>query len=88
MAGLTQKALGRYGNKMDMISVLSAESFIAIIAAIFSTSMYGFLLNSIATKTAMVMAAVAITVQDGIRVALPWLSFTKDQRKRQPPPAS
>lgn len=82
-SGLMQKALGTY-NDRDVNKVMAAESFVGIIASILSTIAYGFLLGGITTKTAMLIAAVAIAVQAVIRLASPWLAFTKAERSRKP----
>lgn len=84
-SGLHQKALGTYKGA-DVNKVLAAESFVGILAAIASTLVYGFLLSGIAIKTSMLIAAIAIGVQGAVRLAAPWLAFTKEQRKRRPGP--
>jgi hypothetical protein len=82
-SGLQQKALGEYKDQ-DVNKVLAAESFVGIIASIISTLVYGFVLTGISIKTAMFIAAVAISVQAAIRLISPWIAFTKEQRKREP----
>ena len=84
-SGLMQKSLGSYKDS-EVNKVLAAESIVGIIASIVSTIAYGFLLTDISIKTAMLIAAVAIAVQAVIRLASPWLAFTKEERRRQPPP--
>lgn len=85
VSGLEQKTLGSYKDD-EVNKLLAGRSFLAILAAIASTLVYGFLLNGIAIQTSMLIAAIAITVQGALRLAVPWLSFTKEERRRQPAP--
>ena len=80
MVGIYQKNLGSYSSK-EMNQVLAASSFVSILAAIASTYAYGFLLVDIPLATMLTVAAVATTVAGALRLAAPWLMFTKAQRK-------
>ncbi len=87
MVGIYQKNLGSYSSK-EMNQVLAASSFVSILAAIASTYAYGFLLVDIPLATMLTVAAVATTVAGALRLAAPWLMFTKEQRKgtdKKPP---
>jgi hypothetical protein len=87
ISGLYQKNLG--GQKDENVNkILAADSLIGIAAAIISTFVYGFILKDIPIATSLIIAAVATTVVSAIRVAAPFLSFTKDQRKPPAPPAA
>jgi hypothetical protein len=79
VAGLHQKTLGDLESK-DVSKVLAAESFLGIIAAIIATYVYGFVLTGIPIATSLLIAAVATTVVCALRLAAPWLYFTKEQR--------
>jgi len=80
MTGIYQKQLGKYSSK-QMNQVLAAQSFVGIIMAIAATYVYGFVLGDIAIKTSLMIAGAAITLLGLIRLAAPWLLFTKAQRK-------
>ncbi|PCI36902.1 MAG: hypothetical protein COB53_08130 [Elusimicrobia bacterium] len=80
MVGIYQKNLGSYSSK-QMNQVLAASSFLSIIAAIASTYAYGFLLVDVPLQTMLTVAAIATTVAGALRLAAPWLMFTKQQRK-------
>jgi hypothetical protein len=86
--GLYQKNLGSQKDG-DVNKVLAADSLMGIGAAIISTFAYGFLLKNIPIRTSLIIAAAATTVVAAIRIAAPFLSFTKDQRKppSDPPPS-
>ncbi|MDE2510313.1 MAG: hypothetical protein KGL74_04250, partial [Elusimicrobia bacterium] len=81
--GLYQKNLGNQKDG-DVNKILAADSLLGIGAAIISTFAYGFLLTNIPIATSLLIAAIATGVVALIRLAAPFLSFTKDQRK---PPA-
>jgi MFS family permease len=84
--GLYQKNLG--GQKDGSINkILSAESLLGIGAAIISTFAYGFLLKNIAISTSLLIAAIATCVVAAIRIAAPFLMFTKAERHPPAPPA-
>jgi len=90
-AGITissfyQKTLGGYDGK-DVNKVLAAQSLMNIIAAIIATYVYGFLLTGIPIATALLIAAGATTVVGAIRLAAPWLFFSKEQRGPKSTPA-
>jgi hypothetical protein len=83
-AGITissfyQKTLGDHGGK-DINKILAAQSLINIFAAILATYLYGFVLTGIPIATSLLIAAVATTVLSAIRLAAPWLLFSKEQR--------
>ena len=80
MTGLYQKKLGEQGTK-KMTQVLAASSFVSIVAAIASTFLYGYILNDIPVATSLLIAAVATTVLGLLRLAAPWLLFSKEERK-------
>ncbi len=83
--GLYQKNLG--GHKDANVSkILAAQSLLGIGAAIISTFVYGFLLKDIAISTALTIAAVATGVMGLLRLAAPFLAFSKESRKTPPPP--
>ena len=85
LSGLYQKNLG--GQKDENVNkILAADSLIGIAAAILSTVVYGFILTNIPIATALLIAAVATGVVSALRLAAPFLSFTKDQRKPPEPP--
>lgn len=86
ISGLYQKNLG--GQKDENVNkILAADSLIGIGAAIVSTVVYGFILTNIPIATSLLIAAAATGVVSLIRLAAPFLSFTKDQRKPPAPPA-
>ena len=80
VSGLHQKKLGAYAS--DVSKILAAESFLGILAAIVSTVLYGFVLTKIPIATALLIAAVATTIFGAVRLAAPWLSFSKKERQR------
>ncbi|MFA5140117.1 MAG: hypothetical protein WC728_12870 [Elusimicrobiota bacterium] len=84
VAGLHQKTLGELKSG-DVSKVLAAESFLGIIAAIIATYVYGFVLTGIPIATSLLIAAIATTVLAALRLAAPWLYFTKEQRNAPPP---
>lgn len=82
--GLYQKNLG--GQKDENVNkILAAQSLLGIAAAIISTYVYGFVLKDISISTSLTIAAIATGVMALLRLAAPFLSFTK--ASRQPPPA-
>lgn len=85
VTGLYQKKLGEQGTK-KMTQVLAASSFISIIAAIISTFLYGYILKDIPVATSLLIAAVATTVLGLLRLAAPWLMFSKAERAGGGPP--
>lgn len=80
VAGLYQKELGKYSQE-EVPKILSARSFLGILTAILATYLYGFVLQGIPTQMALTIAGVAMTILGVIRVAAPWLFFSKEQRK-------
>jgi MFS family permease len=86
ISGLYQKNLGGQKDE-DVNKILAADSLIGIAAAIISTVVYGFILTNIPIATSLIIAAVATGVVSLIRLAAPFLSFSKDQRKPPEAPA-
>ncbi|MDD5629453.1 MAG: hypothetical protein PHU21_10345, partial [Elusimicrobia bacterium] len=87
VSGVNQKKMGTFaGGQVNKI--LAAESFLGIIAAIISTLVYGFVLTNIPIATALLIAAVATTVYVAFQLISPWLAFTKEERRRTPPPSA
>lgn len=80
VTGIHQKTLGRYTQR-QMNQILAANSLLAILAAILVTWLYGFVLTSIPVATSLVIAGVAVTALALLRLASPWLYFSKDQRR-------
>ncbi|MBI5208786.1 MAG: hypothetical protein HY927_02285 [Elusimicrobia bacterium] len=80
VAGVDQKVSGSF-SKEDLPKVLAAQSFVGILAAIASTLVYGFVLTNIPIATSLYIAAIATTVLGALRIAAPWMAFTKEQRK-------
>ena len=83
-AGITissfyQKTLGDHDRK-DVPKVLAAQSLINIFASILATYLYGFVLTGIPIATSLLIAAIATTVLSVIRLAAPWLLFSKESR--------
>ena len=84
ISGLYQKNLG--GHKDENVNkILAAQSLLGIAAAIISTYVYGFVLKDISIATSLTIAAIATGVMGLLRLAAPFLSFSK--ASRQPPPA-
>lgn len=83
ISGIYQKQLGDYSSK-QLNQVLAANSFVSIIAAIASTYLYGFVLTGISIHTSLMIAAIATTVLGLLRLAAPWMLFSKAQRKGDP----
>ncbi|TPW20006.1 MAG: hypothetical protein FD126_2117, partial [Elusimicrobia bacterium] len=83
VSGIYQKQLGGYSSK-QLTQVLAANSFVSILAAIAATYLYGFLLPGISIQTSLLIAAVATTILGTLRLAAPWLFFTKAERKGEP----
>ena len=77
--GLYQKNLGGQGAG-NINKVLSAQSLLSMAAAIVSTFAYGFLLKNIAIETSMAIAAVAMCATALLRLAAPFLAFSKESR--------
>ena len=67
-----------------MNKILAAQSLLGIGAAIISTYVYGFVLKDISISTSLTIAAIATGVMALLRLAAPFLSFTKASRR---PPA-
>jgi MFS family permease len=81
--GLYQKNLG--GQKDENVNkILAAQSLLGIAAAIISTYVYGFVLKDISIATSLTIAAIATGVMALLRLAAPFLSFSKASRR---PPA-
>lgn len=85
ISGLYQKTLGRHKDE-DVNKILAAQSLLGIAAAIVSTYVYGFVLKDISIATSLTIAAIATGVMGLLRLAAPFLSFSKDSRKAPPPP--
>ncbi len=78
--GLYQKNLG--GQKDENVNkILAAQSLFGIAAAILSTYVYGFVLKDISISTSLTIAAIATGVMALLRLAAPFLSFSKATRK-------
>lgn len=82
--GIYQRKLGEQGQK-KATQVLAAASFVSILAAIVSTILYGYVLNGIPVATSLLIAGGAVTTLGLIRLAAPWLFFSKAERKGEPP---
>jgi hypothetical protein len=80
LTGIYQKKLRRYDDT-QMNQVLAANSFVSILAAIAATYLYGFVLTDIPIATSLLIAAAATTALGLLRLAAPWLMFTKAERK-------
>ncbi|MCX5790527.1 MAG: hypothetical protein NTX64_18800 [Elusimicrobia bacterium] len=78
--GLYQKRLGEQKDE-NVNKILAAESLLGIAAAILSTFAYGFLLKDIAIGTSLAIAAFATLAVSLVRLAAPFLSFTKAERR-------
>ncbi|MBI2386447.1 MAG: hypothetical protein HYV14_10590 [Elusimicrobia bacterium] len=83
ISGLYQKNLGAHKDE-DVNKILAAQSLLGIAAAIVSTYVYGFVLKDISIATSLTIAAIATGVMGLLRLAAPFLSFSK--ASRQPPP--
>jgi hypothetical protein len=79
ISGLYQKTLGAQRSG-DVNKVLAANSLIGIAAAIISTFVYGFILKDIAIGTSLTIAAIATGAVSLLRLAAPFLAFTKAER--------
>ncbi|MFI5362369.1 MAG: hypothetical protein ACHQ49_10400 [Elusimicrobiota bacterium] len=85
VSGLYQKNLG--GQKDENVNkILAATSLVGIAAAILSTYVYGFVLKDIPIATSLIIAAIATAAVSVVRVAAPYLSFSKSQRNPPAPP--
>ncbi|MBI5209048.1 MAG: hypothetical protein HY927_03650 [Elusimicrobia bacterium] len=80
LLGLHQKALGKYSDS-DITKILAAESLLGILAAILSTYLYGFVLTGIPIAKALLLAAGAISVLGVLRLAAPWMFYSKAERQ-------
>lgn len=85
ISGLYQKNLGRHKDE-NVNKILAAQSLLGIAAAIVSTYVYGFVLKDISIATSLTIAAIATGVMGLLRLAAPFLSFSKESRKAPPPP--
>lgn len=85
ISGLYQKTLGRHKDE-NVNKILAAQSLLGIAAAIVSTYVYGFVLKDISIATSLTIAAIATGVMGLLRLAAPFLSFSKESRKSPPPP--
>lgn len=85
ISGLYQKTLGRHKDE-NVNKILAAQSLLGIAAAIISTYVYGFVLKDISISTSLTIAAIATGVMGLLRLAAPFLSFSKESRKAPPPP--
>ncbi|MBI4675955.1 MAG: hypothetical protein HY748_00030 [Elusimicrobia bacterium] len=83
IAGIHQKTLGKYSGS-DITKILAAESLLGILAAILATYLYGFVLTGIPIAKALLLAAGATTVLGALRLAAPWLYFSKKERRGEP----
>ncbi|MBI5883960.1 MAG: hypothetical protein HZB91_12750 [Elusimicrobia bacterium] len=84
VAGVDQKVSGSF-SKEDLPKVLAAQSFVGIVAAIISTLVYGFLLGNIAITTSLYIAAIATTVLGALRLAAPFMAFSRESRRGEAP---
>ncbi|MDD5301734.1 MAG: hypothetical protein PHS14_01385 [Elusimicrobia bacterium] len=85
--GLYQKNLG--GQKDENVNkILAAQSLLGIAAAIVSTYVYGFVLKDISIATSLTIAAIATGVMALLRLAAPFLSFSKASRRPPAEPAA
>lgn len=85
--GLYQKNLG--GQKDENVNkILAAQSLLGIAAAIVSTYLYGFVLKDISINTSLMIAAIATGVMALLRLAAPFLSFSRASRKPPSEPPS
>lgn len=85
ISGLYQKTLGRHKDG-NVNKILAAQSLLGIAAAIISTYVYGFVLKDISIELSLTIAAIATGVMALLRLAAPFLSFSKESRKTPPPP--
>lgn len=85
ISGLYQKNLGRHKDE-NVNKILAAQSLLGIAAAIVSTYVYGFVLKDISIATSLTIAAIATGVMGLLRLAAPFLSFSKESRRTPPPP--
>jgi len=85
ISGLYQKNLGRHKDE-NVNKILAAQSLLGIAAAIVSTYVYGFVLKDISIATSLTIAAIATGVMGLLRLAAPFLSFSKESRKAPPQP--
>jgi hypothetical protein len=79
--GLIQKKMGEQ-QPGDINRIMVAQSLISMAIAIASTFVYGFLLPGIALDTLMLIASAAIGAVAVVRVAAPFLAFSKESRKQ------
>lgn len=80
ISGLYQKNLG--GQKDENVNkILAAQSLLGIAAAIVSTYVYGFVLKDISIATSLTIAAIATGVMALLRLAAPFMAFTKASRR-------
>ncbi|MDE2490248.1 MAG: hypothetical protein KGM24_05335, partial [Elusimicrobia bacterium] len=84
ISGLYQKDLGAHDGA-DINKILAADSLVGIVAAIASTFVYGFVLKDIAIGTSLLIAAVATGAVSVLRLAAPFLAFTKAERRGSAP---
>lgn len=80
ISGLYQKNLGGQKDE-DVNKILAAQSLLGIAAAIVSTYVYGFVLKDISIATSLTIAAIATGVMALLRLAAPFLSFSKASRR-------
>ena len=85
ISGLYQKNLGTHKDE-NVNKILAAQSLLGIAAAILSTYVYGFVLKDISIATSLTIAAIATGVMGLLRLAAPFLSFSKESRRSPPPP--
>lgn len=85
ISGLYQKNLGGHKDE-DVNKILAAQSLLGIAAAILSTYVYGFVLKDISIATSLTIAAIATGVMCLLRLAAPFLSFSRESRRAPPPP--
>ncbi|MDE2040424.1 MAG: hypothetical protein KGO96_12185 [Elusimicrobia bacterium] len=81
--GLYQKNLGE--REEDSVNkILAANSLLGILAALLATAVYGFWLTGIPIGTSMAIAAAATGAVCLLRLAAPFLAFSKEQRHLEP----
>ena len=77
--GIAQKKLGEQ-KPGDVNKILAVQALIGIGVAIIATFVYGFFLTGVAVSTMMTIAAIAIGAMGLLRLAAPFLAFSKETR--------
>ncbi len=84
LQGIAQKKLGAQ-KPGDISKILAVQALIGIGVAILSTTIYGFFLSGVAVSTLMTIAAIAIGAMGLLRLAAPFLAFSKETRDHGSP---